>query len=265
MRTTTQGHPVEPQGTGIDGPQRGTLIAADTMIVPDVIGRAGTKSLPHDTGTGASGLSLQGSGTVAPSGLRCRGEGWTYVQNPHATCARVLTPPRMQLVSNAERTNMPELWLGIACQKRKRLEKQVSPQEDGSLPSQGLTGSGARQGRQEAGAEGAPPVGTIHQASVQSVRPFGVFVALPGWRRHGLIHHSQVAEDVSFSREDEDDVRIKALEFFLPRGSQVHSTPSPVACVPPLGSEWVPSSWALPQDLRPESPPPCLPSSLNLA
>eukprot|EP00884_Botryococcus_braunii_P001360 jgi/Botrbrau1/11224/Bobra.0075s0020.1 len=78
-----------------------------------------------------------------------------------------------------------------------------------------------RQGRQEGGAEGAPPLGSIHQASVQSVRPFGVFVELPGWRRHGLIHHSQVSEEVSFARDDEDDVRVKALDFYLPRGSQV--------------------------------------------
>lgn len=39
----------------------------------------------------------------------------------------------------------------------------------------------------------APPeVGSIHHGRVVSVRPFGAFVELPGYRRQALVHHSQV-------------------------------------------------------------------------
>lgn len=42
------------------------------------------------------------------------------------------------------------------------------------------------------GVEEAPEVGSIHHARVHSVRPFGVFVELPGFRKQGLVHHTQV-------------------------------------------------------------------------
>ena len=42
---------------------------------------------------------------------------------------------------------------------------------------------------------------------------------MQGYARHGLIHCSQVADDCQFSREDDDDVRLKALEHFAPVGS----------------------------------------------
>lgn len=35
-------------------------------------------------------------------------------------------------------------------------------------------------------------MGSIHYAAVQSVRPFGVFVKLDGYRKFGLVHVSQV-------------------------------------------------------------------------
>jgi hypothetical protein len=38
----------------------------------------------------------------------------------------------------------------------------------------------------------APEAGTIHRARVVSVRPYGVFVELPGFRKQGMVHHSQV-------------------------------------------------------------------------
>ena len=55
----------------------------------------------------------------------------------------------------------------------------------------------------------------------RNVRPFGIFVEMEGYRRHGLVHNSQVAEDMAFSREDEDEAKVKAMEFFAPVGSQV--------------------------------------------
>jgi len=52
-----------------------------------------------------------------------------------------------------------------------------------------------------------------------------VFVELEGRRRHGLVHVSQVAAEVSFAREDEDDDKVKALEFYAPVGSQARARP----------------------------------------
>ncbi len=118
-----------------------------------------------------------------------------------------------------------------------------------------------------------PALGTIHHAIVVSVRPFGLFVELPGFRRNGeqstlspctfsrpeslatsnsllpsrernfvkssfnncfslkpslslcsgagLVHNSQISEDVVFSREDDDEAKVQAMEYFAPKGSQV--------------------------------------------
>jgi len=51
-----------------------------------------------------------------------------------------------------------------------------------------------------------------------SVRPFGVFVELEGFRKQGLVHHSQISEEVRFGRDDDDETRVKSLEYFLPPG-----------------------------------------------
>ncbi|KAL4418798.1 hypothetical protein ABPG77_010207 [Micractinium sp. CCAP 211/92] len=66
-----------------------------------------------------------------------------------------------------------------------------------------------------------PEVGSIHHARVMSVRPFGIFVELPGFRKQALVHHSQISEDLHFGREDDDEMKIKAMEFFVPRGEKV--------------------------------------------
>ncbi len=74
-----------------------------------------------------------------------------------------------------------------------------------------------------------PQPGSIHRATVRNIRPFGVFVEMEGYRRHGLVHNSQISEEVSFSREDEDEAKVKAMEFFAPVGSQVY-TPFLLQC-----------------------------------
>ncbi|PRW33884.1 S1 RNA binding domain-containing isoform B [Chlorella sorokiniana] len=66
-----------------------------------------------------------------------------------------------------------------------------------------------------------PEVGSIHCGRAVSVRPFGVFVELPGRRKQALIHSSQIDEGVHFGREDDDESKVKAMEFFCPRGEQV--------------------------------------------
>lgn len=74
-------------------------------------------------------------------------------------------------------------------------------------------------------ADDVPTLGSIHHAVVMNVRPFGLFVELPGFRRNGLVHNSQISEDVVFSREDADDVKVKAMEYFAPKSSQVMTRP----------------------------------------
>ena len=66
-----------------------------------------------------------------------------------------------------------------------------------------------------------PPVGSIHKVRDASVRPFGAFVDLPGCNRQGLVHSSQIAEEVRFGRDDDDEMKVKALEFYCPRGEFV--------------------------------------------
>ncbi|KAL3145372.1 hypothetical protein ABBQ38_001624 [Trebouxia sp. C0009 RCD-2024] len=76
--------------------------------------------------------------------------------------------------------------------------------------------------RDQPNVDGGPPqLLSIHRAKVQSIRPFGIFVALRGYRRHGMVHCSQVSDELSLSREDEDDSKVKAMEFFCPHGSEV--------------------------------------------
>lgn len=75
-----------------------------------------------------------------------------------------------------------------------------------------------------------PQPGSIHRGTVRNIRPFGAFVELEGFRRHGLVHNSQISEEISFSREDEDEAKVKAMEFFAPVGSQVCCLMPTVTC-----------------------------------
>ena len=56
-------------------------------------------------------------------------------------------------------------------------------------------GRGGRGGgRREEGTDALPELYSIHKSTVRSVRPFGIFVAMDGYRKHGLIHLSHVSE-----------------------------------------------------------------------
>ncbi|GIL65986.1 hypothetical protein Vafri_19629 [Volvox africanus] len=66
-----------------------------------------------------------------------------------------------------------------------------------------------------------PPLGSIQRGTVHTIRPFGIFVALPGYRRHVMVHNTQVSDDLRFSRGDDEDAKMKALEFYFPKGEQV--------------------------------------------
>lgn len=41
-----------------------------------------------------------------------------------------------------------------------------------------------------------PEEGSIHRATVKRIEPYGVFVALPGYKRYGLVHSSQVSRTI---------------------------------------------------------------------
>ena len=40
-----------------------------------------------------------------------------------------------------------------------------------------------------------------------------------------MVHSSQVSTDLSFSREDEDDMKVKSMDFYAPAGSEVGTSP----------------------------------------
>ena len=62
---------------------------------------------------------------------------------------------------------------------------------------------------------------SITRGVVSSVRPFGVFVRPVGKARDGLVHCSQVSDELTFAREDSDDAKVMAMEYFFPRGAEV--------------------------------------------
>ena len=46
---------------------------------------------------------------------------------------------------------------------------------------------------------------------------------LDGQRRHALVHHSQVSEELVFGKDDEDADKVAAMEYFCRPGSRVGS------------------------------------------
>lgn len=52
-------------------------------------------------------------------------------------------------------------------------------------------------------------------------------MTLEGYRRQGLVHQSQVSEEVNFSQEDEDADKVAALEYFFPVAAQANFLPLP--------------------------------------
>ena len=66
-----------------------------------------------------------------------------------------------------------------------------------------------------------PPLNSIHRAHVVGVRPFGVFVEVPGHRRHALVPPHQVAPGVTLTRDDSDDDKVRALSYFARPGESV--------------------------------------------
>eukprot|EP00965_Chrysotila_dentata_P121339 4011658-Pleurochrysis_carterae.AAC.1 len=56
-----------------------------------------------------------------------------------------------------------------------------------------------------------PDIGSVHRAKVVSTKPFGAFVAIDGYREHGLVHISQLAPR-----------RVELVEDVVERGDEVY-------------------------------------------
>jgi predicted RNA-binding protein with RPS1 domain len=68
----------------------------------------------------------------------------------------------------------------------------------------------------------APELHSIHQATVQKIRPFGVFVELKGYRKYGLVHISQISDHLTFSPNEGDNERIAAISEIIAQGEAVY-------------------------------------------
>ena len=85
----------------------------------------------------------------------------------------------------------------------------------------GLAGRARRDDRAPLPDEEPPAVGAILRGRVASVRPFGIFVRMDGFRRDGLVHCTHVGEELTFRREDSDDAKVMAMEYFHPKDASV--------------------------------------------
>ena len=60
-----------------------------------------------------------------------------------------------------------------------------------------------------------PEVGSVHHGAVHAVKPFGVFVVIPGFRRRGLVPLHQVSAYLDVPREASDEEKVAALSEAL--------------------------------------------------
>jgi len=58
--------------------------------------------------------------------------------------------------------------------------------------SRGMTGAGPRQSPTPAAPEPLPPLYSIHRGIIVKFAPYGAFVSLPGYRKHGLLHIGRI-------------------------------------------------------------------------
>ena len=97
----------------------------------------------------------------------------------------------------------------------------VVDQDTGADLDPGNTRSGVAQHQQGQQLEQPPALNSIHKATVQDIKPYGLFVSLPGHRRSGLVHSSQVSEHLRFTRDDDDDEKVASLSGIVSVGEAV--------------------------------------------
>jgi predicted RNA-binding protein with RPS1 domain len=63
-----------------------------------------------------------------------------------------------------------------------------------------------------------PELGMVLPGTVKRIEPYGVFVAMDGYRKFGLVHSSQVCNYLSFTKDDSDEMKKAEL---VSKGAQV--------------------------------------------
>ena len=66
-----------------------------------------------------------------------------------------------------------------------------------------------------------PPLHSVQRGRVATVRPFGLFVRMRGFVRDGLVHCANISDELTFRRDDSDDAKVMAMEYFYPKDSEV--------------------------------------------
>uniref|UniRef100_A0A7S4AXM1 S1 motif domain-containing protein n=1 Tax=Chrysotila carterae TaxID=13221 RepID=A0A7S4AXM1_CHRCT len=89
-------------------------------------------------------------------------------------------------------------------------ERRARRTRDRSRERERLPPPPAGRNRERAAPEAMPAEGSIHEGSVVAVKPFGAFVQIDGFRKHGLVHISQLAPQ-----------RVEAVEDVVREGERV--------------------------------------------
>lgn len=88
-------------------------------------------------------------------------------------------------------------------------------------PDGALFARSSRSGGDRAESDALPELWSVHRATVDSLRPFGAFVRLEGFRRSGLVHASQISDHLALGRDDTDEERVADIGAVLAVGEQV--------------------------------------------
>lgn len=67
-----------------------------------------------------------------------------------------------------------------------------------------------------------PELGSIQKAAVRSIKPYGVFVQMEGFRSNALVHVFQVADGMDIGKEDSDEEKVAAVSAVVSVGEQVY-------------------------------------------
>ena len=62
------------------------------------------------------------------------------------------------------------------------------------------------------------------RGTISNIRGFGAFCKLDGYLKDGLIHSSQIHEELVLSRDEDDADKIKAMGFYANRDDKVMSS-----------------------------------------
>ncbi|KAK3236942.1 hypothetical protein CYMTET_52949 [Cymbomonas tetramitiformis] len=102
----------------------------------------------------------------------------------------------------------------------------LDPNNEQSLPSApGAGGGGGAPARGPRGgprSDEPPELNAVLRATVQQIKPFGIFVEMEGFGRWGMVHRMQVANFLEFNRDDPDEDKIAAMAGVVSQGERVY-------------------------------------------